>query len=427
MINKSFTNKHSPIKEKKELSRFARVKIELNEQGVLCGNGRIRRVLKPGDGLTLGDRLVGELSLYMIDHAPHETIWYVKPISRDEPEVFPFAIKLRYRVLDAQRMVEDDIKDTEAIIVSALTPLLRKEARKYSLYQYEALENMIEDMLEPEVLAKYGLELLYRDVEIEFTEEERNNLKALVRAMNVPQQTLHTHILPTLNDDAKFHATVTVNYKVTDYNRLPTKTLAEAEKWLWSRVLVTLRRESRKYTIDHIANAEQSLQNAVESEIYSDHGLEIVSIQVSLDIESPEKTAEMGAIQDQGAVDRMKATVALAQQDLTQKKEEAAVQFYTSMIEKGQWPLIAKNLVDNKMDAKEVLIFLNEQQRSKLDIEIEKYKLEFDLKKKVVEYALEKGDGLSETTAEKVIEDVVRDEKVDQIKSIPEKSETSES
>ncbi len=94
MINKSFTNKHNPIKEKKDLPRFTSIKIELNEQGILCGHGRIRRVLKPGDNLTLEDRLVGGLSLYIIDHAPHETTWYVKLISKDEPEVIPSCDKI---------------------------------------------------------------------------------------------------------------------------------------------------------------------------------------------------------------------------------------------------------------------------------------------------------------------------------------------
>ncbi len=188
-----------------------------------------------------------------------------------------------------------------------------------------------------------------------------------------------------------------------------------------------LAQRGRKYTIDNIAKAEQSLQDAVESEIYSDHGLEIVSIQVSIDLESLEKTAEMGALQDQVALEKMKAAVAMVQLERSQKKQQLAVEFYAPMIEKGQWQLLAMNLADNKMDSNEALNFLNEQQRKKLEIEIDRYNRQFDLREKVVDYALHKGDGLTEATAENVIENVVKDMNGEQIKSIPDKSETSES
>lgn len=358
---------HNPILKEIRPGRLARPEIGLNQLGVLFVNNRPQRILEPGDSLGIDERLWGKMLLYIVDCAPHDASWRVNLPAADESDSFSTTINLRYRVQDAQRMVEDQVKDTERLIGRTLEPDLRKITRPFRLSQYRRVESELENALNEDVFAKLGLDLLEVDVVLNLSDEDLRRvrqLEQLARAMRVAQQVEHTAELPSQEATYHFPARIIVSYRVLNDKLLPTATLEEAEAWLWRQVRAKLRRESRAFKVNQVAQAEWKLHEVLADSVFSDHGLEIESadVEIELDERALKHARELEAIRMQVEYEEAKAKLDKVQQDRDQNKSKRAIDFYAPYIEEGQWKLLAMNLANNKMDAREILDYLGEQE-----------------------------------------------------------------
>lgn len=407
---------HNPILSMSNLGRLDSVDVRLNTRAVLFSHNKLVRILNPGDKLTMDERLKGALVLYTIDCAPHSTSWRANLTASDEHDSFPVTVNMRYRVSDPVRMVEHQVADTEAMVARAIEPLLRRETRRYSLNRYQELEKYLEELLSFEKYSELGLELLERDVVINFSDADLERIKHLAsidRAMRFPQQTEHDAEFPSKDSLRKFRAHVLARYRVTDKDRLPTMDLKEAEEWLWRQVKPVLRRASRQYDIKQVAEAEIAMQEAVEDHVFSDHGLEIDSIQV--EIEWDQKAQDLEVKKDELKYEaelaelQAKAEVIRAQRDLDKKR--LAVDFYGPLIKSGDMTLLAMSLANNEQDAKEILNYLDARRREELELKLSLQREKLQTQERIFEKLLDK-DMVRETSgsamADGIIEGMVR-------------------
>ncbi len=374
---------HNPIKQL-QLSRTDQPEIPINSQGVLYIQNRRRRLLDPGDKISLQEKIQGGLMLYIVDRAPHTASWRMSLPTRHESDVFPITINLTYWVSDSERMIKDQVGDTETLASRALEPILRKKSRDYRLNEYRQAEEALEAAITNAVLAEHGLSLLNVDVVMNLSDrdiERIKNLNDLDLAQRVPQQIEHQEKLPTKEAVYEFRARVIVGFRVTDPDLLPKATLEEAEQWLWNEVKPTLRPISRKYSVQQINEAEQEMQEALKAQPFSHHGLTIVSAQVEIDLDERARehavklyeraqahASELEKIRDEAALADEQARAAEKQAHVDKilhqselDKERRAIDFYARYVEGGEKKLLAA-IMSGKEEAEEVLKYLKQQQ-----------------------------------------------------------------
>jgi hypothetical protein len=367
---------HNPIIKVSRIDAGNNIEIKLNTQLVLYRNNVIHRILKPGENLSFFERLKGGLMGYLIDTGPHNASWSYNAPTRDEMDTFPITVNLKYRVIDCKRMVEDDIQDTETRIARSLETHVRKETRAYRLHQHRKVEARLEDLLTHSLFEGLGLELMEKDVSMNFSEQDYERIRKLEnleRAMTITQQTEHDTDLPSKDPAYKFQAHVIVNYRVKSEERMPTSDLAEAERWLWKKVRARLRRVSRDHSILEVNQAETALQNAFEDDLLEDHGIEIVSgeIEIEIDERVKKRAEEMESVRSTLDIEGIQAELEDMREKRDLDKQKRAIDFYTPYIETGQWRLLALSLSRNEMDAQQILNYLDDRQKGNLAHELE--------------------------------------------------------
>lgn len=303
---------HNPILSQKKIGRLDRVEIAPGQQGVLLIKNQVKRLLNPGEGVSVLERAEGGLVLYTIDCAPHEASWRVDLPTSDLKDWFPTTINMIYQVRDSQRMVEDKVVDTEALIARVLESLLRERSRQYSLDEHENAEKALQEILITSHFAECGLHLHKADIVMNFNQDHLDRIEQLAkwaRAMRVPQQAEYNAELPTKEGVYKFQIKGILNFKVISQNNLPTDTLEEAEAWLWRQVRAKLRSIGRQYTVNQFIEAEAALQEALEEEVFSNHGLEIVSahIEIELDEQARKHAEELEGLRTQKSLENEQA------------------------------------------------------------------------------------------------------------------------
>jgi hypothetical protein len=367
---------HNPIIKISRIDAGNNIEIKLNTQLVLYRNNVFRRILKPGESLGFIDRLKGGWMGYLIDTAPHNASWRYNAPARDEMDTFPITVNLKYRVIDSRRMVEDDIQDTETRIARGLETHVRKETRAYRLHQHRQVEARLEELLTHSLFEGLGLELMEKDVSMNFSEQDYERIRQLEnleRAMTITQQTEHDTDLPSRDTAYKFQAHVIVNYRVISQERMPTGDLNDAERWLWKKVRARLRRVSRGYSILEVNQAETALQDAFEDDLLEDHGIEIVSgeIEIEIDERVKRRAEEIEDVKGTLDIEGIRSELEDMRQKRDLDKQKRAIEFYTPYIETGQWRLLALSLSRNEMDAQEILNYLDERQKGNLAHELE--------------------------------------------------------
>lgn len=369
---------HNPILEKSTLSRSlfrSKVDIPLGAVGVLYDGGRYTRTLEPGDSLSLGERSKA-LTLYVVDTRAHTAVWSVALPTKDDENVFAVNVAFEYRVADPQYVIERRVQDTEALLSRILEPTLRRETRTLALNRYREAENRLEAAIRGSDLSELGLELANVDVTINLDASTRERIRQLddvERAIRVPQLTEHAAHLPSEEPTYGFDVEVALTYRVLQKDRLPTRTLEEAEQWLWRQVQRALRRVGRRFTVDQVHEAEDAMQEAIEIEHFSDHGLEVASalVEISLDEKAAERARRLTEIHTREEFEKAEAGLEDWQAKRQLDHQRDAIQFYQPLIKEGQWALLAMILSQDAASAEKILGYLDTQHREALATRME--------------------------------------------------------
>jgi len=361
---------HHPIKEQRKLGRLEQAVIEPGTQGLLYQKGQYVRTLNAGEELSFSERFAGNWLLYIIDIAPHTLTWRVSLPAAHHEDVFPATITLRYRVSNALGIAADAVTDTEAFIIRALEPELRKISRLYALHQHVTADRELEIYLRRfDFSGRCHVELLEQPIAIfDFGDTEWRRIKILEdieRATRVAQVAEHTVELPTCDPAYKFIAAVTVSYKLCDAAALPTDTLADAEYQLWPRVQRVLRRASRGYEVTDVAQAEDGIQDAIDAKLdeqgIEDFGLEVLSVEVNVNQDDTAQVhaAQLALAEHEAKLGAQKLETALARQPI-----------FDELISKGSWAALAWAIANGKVSEEELYQRMSQAESEQLKLKI---------------------------------------------------------
>ena len=361
---------HHPIKEQRKLGRLEQAVIEPGTQGLLYQKGQYVRTLNAGEELAFSERIAGNWLLYIVDVAPHTLTWRVNLPAAHHEDVFPTTITLRYRVCNALGIAADAVTDTEAFIIRALEPELRKISRLYALHQHITADRELEVYLRRFDFSGWcHVERLESPtVVFDFGDAEWRRIKMLQdmeRATRVAQSAEHTVELPTRDPAYKFIATATVSYKLRDAAALPTDTLADAERQLWPRVQRVLRRASRGYEVTDVAQAEDGIQDAIDAKLdddgIEDFGLEVLSVEVNVNQDDTAQVhaAQLALAEHEAKLGAQKLETALARQPI-----------FDELISKGSWAALAWAVANGKVGEEELYQRMSQAESEQLKLKI---------------------------------------------------------
>jgi len=367
---------HNPILKQQSISRTdLGFKIEHNTVGLLYQGHQYTRLLQPGEGPTMNERLArGELIVYVIDLVPHVLTWRVHLPTKDDKDFFSATVNLRYRVgrdehdeNSFKRIVGERVTDTEILLTRTLEPLLRQISRSLPLNQHiKADAALTESIQQADLLASCSLKLVDpADVVIDLTEDDRRrieNLDKIERAMRVVSMTRCTAALPTKEPAYRFQTTASINYRVQNASELPSDSLEEAMQQLWPAIERALRRESQNYTVDQVSQAEAAMQSAVDRLLddgkMQGSGLQIVSMQVSAELDEIARQHRFELEKVKHAADLQAAEIAGLERNIG---------FYDKLIEKGEMGLLAISVQKGEISYEALANRMNQQQRERLD------------------------------------------------------------
>lgn len=366
---------HNPIIEQRKLGRFEQVEIPMQRDGYLYQRGAFYRHLPSGDSLTFGERAKGGWSFYLVDKSTQQMNWRVRFNAKGQREQFNLTVRMRYRVANTREMVEENVTDTEALIVRQLEPHFRRTARTFALDEHQLAETEFESLITPSLFDQCGLQLIDSDVAIHISDNELTHIedvRRLKRAMKVPQQVVHSTEIASHDPTHQFRTDVILDYRVTNPKALPTDTLEEAEEWLWRRVRAALRRVSRKYAVDQLVEVDDALLAKLEDDLFEGHGLEIVSaeIEIGLDETAYAHARELADIRRQRRIKEEHHLTAQLEQDHELSVRERYFKYYEPLIESEDWPLLAAALAENQMDTKEVFLRLDIRKQKKIETQM---------------------------------------------------------
>ena len=355
---------HNPIKSQQTAGFFTGLQVHINEVGVLYKNQRFERLIRPGDSLRWGDLLrFSSYTVYIVDIAPHPLAWRASLPAQGSRDHFSLTINLNYRVADPRRMVEDQVKDTEAKIVRVLEPLLSKVSRSFKLNQYVELDAAVEDAIQKADLpALSGLDLVDpADVRIDLSEETLQRIKILDeldRAMRVVRTAEHTIDVPSRAPADKFQVAVYFSYRVSKPDELPSDSLEEAERQLWPRLRSILRRAGRRHRLIDIVQADAAMQDALDR-LLDEDGIEGFGLKV----ESVEISTDLGDAARQRYVELANEEHKVKLEDLKRVGLKAGADFYTDLVRQGNWAVLALAVFKGEITTEELSERLTQQQQ----------------------------------------------------------------
>ena len=363
---------HNPIVNQLTLSRTDwRFVVEQGMVGVLFQGQRFLRLLQPGDGLTMNERTSrGGLQVYLMDIQPHDLVWRVELPTKDHGDAFSVTLRLRYQVADPRQIIEERITDTEACVARVCEPLLRRCARDYRLTQFRTAEEALCATVAEADLAGCGLQMLAApDLTIHLSDQARRRIEEIERndrRWRTVKTIEHVEEVPSSDPAASFKVSVAVSFRVHKQEDLPSDSIEDAERQLWPRIKRVLRRESRKYHLTQIAEADTAMQDAVDDlldgEGVSDFGLRVHALQVSTDLDDKarQRYVELATIQHTAVLDKAR---------LEGLKDSTG--FYTDLIQKGSWAVLAVAASKGEIPINELYQRLSEKERSQFAMQFE--------------------------------------------------------
>lgn len=330
----------------KQISADARLtdEITLGMVGVVYQKGRYTRTLGPGEELPWFERRRRDI-VYIVDTRP-QVLTFSLALPDREHDRFPlqFSVQCQVEKHNAARVVECHLTDVEALLGKALETVARPLCRQMRLHEYDRLLSNIQDSFEFSLCANQGLSCTQATVEIrrspEF-DERVEQLRAIELAKRVAQHQKHNTQLPSKTPGISFDAEVSITYRVANTDQLSSRDLVVVEQQLWEYLEPKLRRQSRRFLLEEMGEAEEAVEGClVSNEII--YGLKVEQLNVALksdqEIAARYRERQIEALEDENAAAR-KARHARALSNF--------MDVYKSMIAGGQRELLALRLAND--------------------------------------------------------------------------------
>lgn len=157
--------------------------------------------------------------------------------------------------------------------------------------------------------------------------------------------------LPCNKGAFNFHASVQINYQVTDPEEIIRQQITDIHSLLQPEIIDRMRKISRKYELNENEEAEQAINQAFEKGVLI-HGISVNRVMTILELED-ESRQHFRTMQD---IDH-KIALRTKEHELNQKlddfdveRKEKRMKFYAPIIRDGQWQLLALNLTEHPED-----------------------------------------------------------------------------
>lgn len=185
--------------------------------------------------------------------------------------------------------------------------------------------------------------------------------------------------LPCDSDAFDFRASIQATVAVNDPAKIIDRNVTDAAGVLKPLLISTMRRASRRYDVQESAEAEHEITAAVLAEKY-DSGFAIKRFVVELSLEQDARDHIRSLRQIDRSSEREQKEAALQQQRQAQELERVRVRmdFYSSLIEHGQWQMLALHLANHPDDVQGVLHHLVQQQQAERELQIQTIKMMLD-------------------------------------------------
>ncbi len=362
---------HNPITSRSEPGRldFGFV-VPKNAVGVLYQGQKFVRLLAPGEGITGSERTsrAGPV-IYIVDRLPHSLQWRLDLPLADPADRLSATVHLRYRVEDAQRVVDEHVSDTEAEIRRVLEPVLRKTSRLFKLVDHAEVQQALEDAIAgTDVQHLTGLALLDpAQVEVNLSDadlREVENRRRVGRKLQRAQQAQITATLPSQEPQFGFTVTVNMRFAVQNPKEVTPEDLPEMVEMLWPQLVRKLRRASHNYTVEKLAEADEALQEALDELIdkgVQGFGLTVLDADVSTDLEpsARQRFIELADIDHQSEKKRRQAQGMAANTD-----------YYLNLVRGGSMHIAAAAAANGDLDLEALYARLDGKERERMQLQL---------------------------------------------------------
>jgi len=363
---------HNPILTKQTLGRLAPgYKIPQNTVGVLCRGKQKPRLLQAGESVGWSERLTAKDALLLIvDISPQFLTWRATLPTKGDKDYFSTTINLRYKVTDAQRMVDENITDTEQLLIHTLEPYLRRTSRRYSLDEHGDADRDLEAGIIEGGLGDCGLKLIDPpNLVIHLSEADHRRIRELQaekRALRAARVAEHQEDVPSKEGAFRFRVKVSVTYQVKNRDEMPSESLEESEQQLWPKMRRALWRTGQEYKLTEITLADQTMQkmldNLLDEGKLDGFGLSVVETQVTTDLDEAMRRQfiELAEEQHRGALEEARL-----------KGMEYSIDFYTGLVKKGSLAAAAVAVSKGEINVDTLYERLTAQEQKMLELQLE--------------------------------------------------------
>jgi len=366
---------HNPIVERYVSGVFDKFIITENQVGLLYKNHRFERKLRPGESPTINEKFAGklmgqEIAVYVVDLKPHALDWRINLPAQHKEDFFPVEIRMSYRVSKPERMVDNDVKDTEQEVTRFLEKELGRVSRNFPLNQHIQVDNALTDWINnQDNLQEYcGVERVSpADVQIRLSQEQEKRAKRLNELdirMRTPQTYEFTGQVPSQDVPLNFEVQVQMEYRVSNRENLPSSDLDEVAASLKPRILAALKRVSRQYGIAQLVQADEGLQDKLDVSLkdFDRAGLEVDSVFVSCDL-NPEARGRY--------LEKLGVMHNAEMEELTMRGVKKTADVVYELIEKGNFAVLAMAVARKEIPMIGLNERMNEQQQKQFEMQMQ--------------------------------------------------------
>ena len=200
--------------------------------------------------------------------------------------------------------------------------------------------------------------------------------------------------LPCEGDAFEFQADVHVVYTVSNPAAIVERNITDARGALEPLIMRTLRATSRKFGVEQSAKAERALMRAIEGEEY-DIGLKVKRFVVKLQLDrvarehirkieeiklrTEREKAEIEGLKvveaAQAALDEERREFEKDKAEWELEQKQRLMQFYSPLIERGDWQLLALQLANNPDDVEKVAGRISQERQAAAEKHLEFLKI----------------------------------------------------
>lgn len=286
---------HNPIHSVQQVGiGLARADIPAGHVALLYRHRQFQRMLNDGEapGLTLPG---SGYSIYIVDVAPQS---FERDLALPEKSGllnFPVRVRVEYHVSEPQRMVDQKVADTEALLVQAIKSALEPIARSAELLAYEALQEKLNAVFPRGQLDRLGLTVTtglvrIRTEEAGFAAElQRQTLLTAKRELNLEFS------LPDKSDRQRFPLRLELSYQPKSA-RLARPLVADDERVIRQRLEPLLQRESRQLLLVQHELLEDAARRILTPTLFDQLNLHLLGARILVRESDPTFQTQLRAL-----------------------------------------------------------------------------------------------------------------------------------